>query len=161
VSEGVDADDFVVDEDGVFAAELLPTFVQVGLARVARTGGAVGIAIVRLADAGAAHEVARAAYAAADGAGLVLVRRAPDELALVDAGADAQAHLGLAAAIAACRATAGVRSIGTGWCRLSAGAEAVAESDLAARLISLAVEARDPAAPRSPASPHEVGVHAA
>jgi hypothetical protein len=159
VAGGTDADDFVIDNDGVFAGELLTMFVQTAAQRAARAGGVVGVAVVRLADGEDAHAAARAAYAAGTGPGLTVVRRSDDEIALVEVGHDGDAHDRLAEALAACRDAVTVRSIGTAWIRLTAGSHESVDSDLSARLVGFAAESHDHFAP--PHSPSELGAHAA
>ena len=156
---GIASDDFIVDDAGLFAAEMLPLFVQVGLERAARTGGTVGVSVVRLADAADLELVTRAAYAGGSGAGLVALRRAGDELALIQAGRDVEARGNLASALVACRRAATVRSIGTAWCRLAPGAHAIAEragTDLCARLVALAADSHDLSPSESPFAPATV-----
>jgi hypothetical protein len=53
------------------------------------------------------------------------------------------------------RAAATVRSVGTAWCRLAAGAGETADSDLCARLIGFAAESHDHV------TPSELGARAA
>jgi CheY-like chemotaxis protein len=159
VAAGVDVDDFVVDDEGVFGSELLPLFVQVATQRAARAGGVVGIAIVRVVDPHQSEAAARAAYVDGRGAGLVVVWRDDDELALVQVGRDRDAHRNLRAALDACRSATAVRSIGTAWCRMAPGSVEAADSELSAQLINMASEAHDH--PTAPQAPSLVGAHAA
>lgn len=157
IADGEEADDFVIDDAGLFAPEMLPTFVQVATQRAARIGGVAGVALVRLCDGDEADAAARAAYAAAGGPGLVIVRRSGAELALVQVGADADARQNLGRALAGCRSAVAVRSIGSAWCRMAAGAIEAADSDLCARLIGFAAESRDQPSPGAHDGP---GAHA-
>jgi CheY-like chemotaxis protein len=158
IAGGGDASDFVVDDEGLFAGELLPLFVQVATQRAARAGGVAGVAVVRLADGDEADEAVRAAYIGARGAGLAVVRRAGDELALVVVGREHEAQDRFDGALAALRDAAAVRSVGTAWCRMAPGSEEAADSELCARLIHFAAESHDhPGAP----PPGELGAHAA
>jgi CheY-like chemotaxis protein len=155
VASGADTDDFVIDVAALFAPEMLPLFVHASVQRAARTGGVVGVAIVRLADGSDADVAAHAAYAGTRGPGLVITRRGGDEIALVEVGHDGDAHDSLAAALAACRRAVAVSSVGSAWCRLAAGSRELTDgvdSDLCARLIALAAESHDP-------RPHDQSSH--
>lgn len=154
IAGGVDADDFIIDDDGVFAGEILPMFVQVAAQRAERTGGVVGVAIVRLADGDEANAAARAAYASASGRGLTVVRMSDDELGLVEVGHADRAPARLSAALVASCHAARVRSIGTAWCRMQPGSYDSADDELSARLIAFASQSQDHFAPLSPGDLH-------
>jgi two-component system, OmpR family, response regulator len=110
IADGVDPDDFIVDEDGLFAAELLPLFAQIGMQRAARTGGAVTAAVLRLESDDDVDLATRAGYEGSTGPGLAIVHRGAGELALVAVGRDDDARRTLAAACDACRRAVAVRA---------------------------------------------------
>ncbi|MGZ3428752.1 MAG: response regulator, partial [Polyangia bacterium] len=146
IAGGVDADDFVLDANALFAADLLPLFAQIAVQRAARVGGTVGVAILRLADEDDADDATQAAYAAGR-PGLVATRRAADEMALVAVGPNSSARETLREAVAACRDAVDIASVGSAWCGMTAGSieyVSTSDSDLGARLIGLAADAYEP-----------------
>lgn len=144
LASGIAADDFVLDEEGLFAPELLSMFTQVAVQRAARVAGIAAAGIAQLADPRDADLAARAAYEGAHGPGVVVVRRGIDELAIVVTGSQGTRRE-LADALAACVRAVDVRAVGSAFCKLAGGSyEDVTgyDSDLAARLLQLAAETR-------------------
>jgi two-component system, OmpR family, response regulator VanR len=107
------APDELVDDDGLFAPELLPLFVDIGAQRASRIGGVVNVSVVELENDGDAGAATRACYASGRGPGFAVVHRAEGELALVAVGREAEARQRLANAVAACRRAVSVRATNT------------------------------------------------
>jgi CheY-like chemotaxis protein len=144
LAAGLATDDFVIDEEGLFAPELLPLLTQVAVQRAARAGGVVAAGILQLAHIDDADAAARAAYEGASGPGVAVARRGIDELAVVVTG-HGEARRTLADSLAACVRAVDVRAVGSAFCRLAAGSTPEVtgyDSDLAARLLELAAETR-------------------
>ncbi len=144
LAAGLDAGDFVIDDEALFAAEMLPLFAQVAVQRAARRGGVIAAGIVQLTDPADADEAARACYAGASAPGVVVTRRGHDELAVVVVGRD-EARRNLADTLAACVRAVDLRAVGSAFSRVTGAMRyeaASASSDVAARLLQLAADTR-------------------
>jgi CheY-like chemotaxis protein len=160
MANGAGAEDFILDDQALFSAELLPLFLESGIRRAARNHGVVGVARVRVGSEAQAHAVARACYEACPWPGLVAVRRDAQEVVLIEIGDEADAARILDEAVAICRRTVAVQSVGSAWCTVTAeafdGQHGGAIGAIGAHLLAMAAEASSAglaAAPTTPVMP--------